>query len=224
MLFAFLSNLLEPISYLIFSIAFIFQLRKDHSGKVKVLLLNYVLSTLLMVYATAKAFSQQDNRWVYNILCFQTSVCICYYFHQLFTARKFRIVVKCLILLNVLYFLVNDIILQHLILFDSFGYSLLSVSISVMAFMYFYQVFTHVSEKKIWYDFNFWLVSAYLIYFLVSFGIFLTYHNLTDRILPTYTDEERRLLTMLWIVQNVLLFLSAIITLAGSLWTTYRNR
>jgi hypothetical protein len=224
MLFAFLSNLLEPCSYLLFSLALFLQSRKDHAIKSRVLLFNYLLSTLLMTYATVKAFQQEDNRWLYNILCLQSAIFICYYFLQLFMGKKYRILVSSFLALNVLYFIISNIFLKRFFLFDSFGYSLLSLTISVLAFLYFRQVFGHISEKKIWYEFDFWLVSAYLIYFLVSFGIFLTYQYFTSSIILTYTDEERRLLTLLWIVQNVLLFLSAVTTLSGYLWITYRNR
>ena len=76
----------------------------------------------------------------------------------------------------------------------------------------------------IWYDFNFWLVSGYLFYFLVSFAIFLTYHQFTSNILDTYTSEERTLLTVLWAVHNGLLFISAFTALFGHLWIAYRTR
>ena len=175
-----------------------------------------------MVYATVKANYDQDNRWVYNLVCLQSAIAICYYFHELFSSEKKKFVIKCLIGINVFYFLVNDIILGRFFLFDSIGYAILSASVSVMGFFYFYDVLKNVRIRQ--FDFNFYLVSGYLIYFLVSFAIFLTYHNLTNRILDTYTDEERKLLTLLWGVHNVLLFLSAMITLMGSVWIIYRNR
>jgi hypothetical protein len=175
-----------------------------------------------MIYATLKAYYDQDNRWVYNLVCLQSAIAICYYFHELFTNTKKKLVIKCLIAVNVCYFLVNNIMLGRLFLFDSIGYAILSASVSIIGFFYFYDVLKNVRIRQ--FDFNFYLVSGYLIYFLVSFAIFLTYHNLTNRILDTYTDEERRLLTMLWGVHNILLFLSAATTLIGSLWIIYRSR
>jgi hypothetical protein len=177
-----------------------------------------------MTMATWKAFYSQDNRWAYNVLWLQSAVMISMYFHELFIGRRNKLVVKALVIFNLAYFIINDIFYGQLFRFDSLGYSLLSVSISIVCFMYFYNVFTHVSEKAIWYDFNFWLVVGYLFYFLVSFAIFLTYHQLTSTILDTYTAEERRLLTVLWGVHNVLLFLSAVTALFGHLWTTYQTR
>jgi hypothetical protein len=222
MIYNFLSNLLEPFAYLVFSIAFSLETRRDKTTKVKVLLVHYVLSTIYMSYAAAEVFYEQDNRWLYNLLCVQSAIAICYYFHQLFSSVKKKFIIKCLVVINVSYFLINNIVFGKLFLFDSIGYALLSASVSVMGFLYFYGVLTNVRIRQ--FDFNFWLVSGYLIYFLVSFVIFLTYHNLTNRILNTYTSEERRLLTALWGVHNVLLFLSAMTTLIGSVWITYRNR
>jgi hypothetical protein len=224
MILSFLSNTLEPFPYFIFAITFYLQVRKEGTWNVKLLLLHYIICTLLMTLATWKAFYSQDNRWTYNVLWLQSAVLISIYFHQVFNGRRKKLVIKVLIAFNLLYFIINDIFYGQLFRFDSLGYSLLSVSISVVCFMYFYNVFTHVTEKAIWYDFNFWLVAGYLFYFVVSFAIFLTYHQLTSTILNTYTAEERRLLTVLWGVHNVLLFLSAITALFGHLWTTYRTR
>jgi hypothetical protein len=222
MLYNFLSNFLEPLAYLIFFTAFFLESRKNKTIKVKVLMVHYLLATLFMVYATLKAYYDQDNRWVYNLVYLQSAIAICYYFHQLFSSDKKKFVIKCLIAVNVIYFLINNIVFGRLELFDSVGYAILSASVSIMGFFYFYDVLKNVRIRQ--FDFNFYLVSAFLVYFLVSFAIFLTYHNLTNRILDTYTDEERKLLTMLWGVHNILLFLSAMTTLMGSVWIIYRNR
>jgi hypothetical protein len=224
MIFAFLSNILEPFAYLIFFIAVYLQLVKTGASSLRLLLFHYLVCTLLMTLAAWKAFYSQDNLWTYNVLWLQSAFFIPLYFHQRFRSRRKKWVIRALISINLLYFLINDIVYAQLFRFDSLGYSLLSVSISIVCFMYFYQVFTHVTEKPIWYDFNFWLVSGYLFYFLVSFAIFLTYHQLTSNILDTYTSEERHLLTVLWGVHNCLLFISAVTALFGHLWITYRNR
>jgi len=217
MLYSFLKNNIEPLAYLIFSQAFFLQLFRDKSMKVKLMFIHYLICTVLMGYATWMAPQQLDNRWTYNVLCVQSSLVIACYFHQLFADRMKKLAVKMLMLINGLYFLINDIFYGQLFRFDSLGFSFLSVTVSILAFMYFYNALTHVNEKPIWYDFNFWLVTGYLLYFLVSFAIFLSYHQLTKKILDTYTDEERDLLTLLWSVQNGLLFLSAITTLSGYL-------
>ena len=224
MILSFLSNILEPFAYLIFATAIYLRLKSEAGMKEKLLLFHYVSCTLLMTIATWKAFYSQDNLWTYNVLWLQSAVFIPLYFHGHFKSRRKKWVIRTLIGINLMYFIINDIIYAQLFRFDSLGYSLLSVSISVVCFMYFYEVFTHVTEKPIWYDFNFWLVSGYLFYFLVSFAIFLTYHQLTRNILDTYTSEERVLLTVLWAVHNGLLFISAITALFGHLWIAYRIR
>jgi len=224
MAYTLITNFIEPLAYLIFSIAFFFETRVDKAIKIKVLLVHYSVCTILMAFATWKAFSEQDNRWIYNLVGLQSAVLICYYFLQTFKDERRKKAIRYLIIANVVYFVMNNLVFRRFFLFDSIGYALLSASVSIIAFMYFYDVLKNSTERRLWNDFDFWLVSGYLFYFLVSFAIFLTYHYLTNKILDTFTDEERNLLTVLWGVQNVLLFLSAITTLSGSLWTTFRNR
>ena len=222
MLYNFFANFLEPIAYLVYFIAFLLEIRKHKAINTWILLIHYLFATILMVYAAMKALLNQNNVWLYNLVCLQSSVAICFYFHQLVVGRKQKLIVKFILAANVIYFLVTNVILGRFFLFDSIGYAILSVSVSILGFFYFYDVLKNVRIRQ--YDFNFYLVSGYLIYFLVSFAIFLTYHYLTNRILDTYTDEERGLLTILWGVHNVSLFLSAMTTLSGSLWIIYRNR
>ncbi len=224
MLYTFLSNILEPFSYFIYSIVFFLQVKTNGSGTGKVLLFHYLLASFLMVLATWKAFHMQDNRWLYNLLCIESAVFICYYFYDLFTDNFKKRVVMLLLAVNLFYFGFYTLVLKQFENFNSFGFSLLSASVSIMCFIFFYDILRKVDEKQIWYNFNYWLVSGYLFYFLVSFAIFLMYHHLTDKILDTYTDQERELLTLLWIVHNVLLFLSAITPLFGHLWIRSRNR
>ena len=222
MVYIFLSNFLEPVAYLVFFIAIFLEHKRQQITRIKVLLLHYLLATLFMLYAAIKAYYDQDNRWVYTVVCLQSAIAVCYYFHNFFSGGNKKLLIKCLFGINVAYFLISNIILGGISQFDSIGYAILSATVSVIGFVYFYDVLKNVRIRQ--YDFNFYLVSVYLVYFLVSFAIFLTYHNLTNRILDTYTLEERKLLTVLWGAHNIMLFLSAMITLMGSLWITYRNR
>ena len=224
MLYTFLSNILEPFSYFIFAIVFILQVKTNGSRAGKVLLIHYLLATFLMAFASWKAFNQQDNRWLYNILCIESAGFICYYFYDLFTGLFKKRVVLFLLACNLFYFGFYTLVQKQFGNFNSFGFSLLSATVSIMCFMFFYDILRNVDEKRIWYNFNFWLISGYLFYFLVSFAIFLMYHHLTDKIMDTYTDEDRELLTLLWVVHNVLLFLSAITPLFGHIWIRSRNR
>jgi hypothetical protein len=220
----FVAILLEPLSYVLFFMAFLVRTSIDKQRKVKVLLIYYLFAAASFSYAGWLVFKNQNNNWIYNIIYLPAVLAICYYFHETFYSRKNKTLVKFLIALNLIYFVVRIILSGSWAIIDSFGYSLLSISVSVLSFVYFYQVLRHVNEYKVWTNFDFWLISAYLLYFLGSFFIFLLYANLTYDMLATYTLEQRILLSVLWGVHNVLLFLSSVITLISSVWIAYRNK
>jgi len=220
----FVAILLEPLSYVLFSIALLLRTIIEKQVKVKVLFIYYLLAALGFGYASWLVFKNENNNWIYNLLYLPGVVAICYYFHETFYSRRNKAIVNFFITLNIIYFVVRMIVFGKLVILDSFGYSLLSISVSFLSFVYFYQLLRHVNEFKVWANFDFWLISSYLLYFLGSFFIFLLYSNLTYNILDTYTYEQRSLLSVLWGVHNVLLFLSSVITLVGSLWVAYHNR
>jgi len=220
----FVAILLEPLSYVLFSIALLLRTTIEKRAKVKVLFIYYLIAAVSFSYAGWLVFKNQNNNWIYNLLYLPAVVAICYYFHETLYSRRNKTIVKFFIALNVIYFVVRIMLFGKLVVIDSIAYSLLSISVSFLSFVYFYQLLRNVNEYKVWANFDFWLISAYLLYFLGSFFIFLLYSNLTYNILATYTLEQRILLSVLWGVHNVLLFLSSVITLVSSLWITYRNR
>jgi hypothetical protein len=133
-------------------------------------------------------------------------------------------VATALMTITTVYLVVKNLVLQQFSLFDSIGYSLVSFTVVALVMMYLHQLLNHVTEQDIFHDFRFWLSSCYLIYFLGSFVIFLSYHYFTVKILATYTHEERYILTDLWGLHNLLLFVGALVLLFGSLWIAYRRK
>lgn len=224
MLLNFIAHLLEPLSYVLFCIALLLRSGTDKPVKVMVLFVYYLFAAVSFSYASWLVYKFQNNVWVYNLLLLPAIAAICYYFHETFYSRKKKALVKSLIAVNITYLILRILLHNNSGTLDSFGYALLSTSVSLFSFVYFYQLLKHVNEYKVWADYDFWLVSAYLLYFLGSFFIFLLYSNLTFNILDTYTQEQRKLLTILWGVHNVLLFLSSVTTLVSTIWITYRNR
>jgi hypothetical protein len=192
----------------------------------QVLYIYYVLTTILHSYIaiTSALKISKGNIWLYEIVAFTTVVCLGYHFHQLLEGKKKKRVVLVLTGVYLTYAIVRQFTLEGQRLFDSIGYSLLSASVATYVFMYFHQVLKNVTEVSILKDFNFWLSSSYLLYFVGSFIIFVNYYSLTNQILKTYTSEERQLLMALWGLHNVLLFLGALSLLTGSLWITYRRK
>lgn len=223
-LFSFFTNLLEPLSFLIYAICFSVRVKNDSAARTKVLFLFYITFTVLMAYASYIVFYKGNNNWIYNLSYLPAGICISYYFYKLFRSKEKKNAIKWLAAVNLVYFLIKNTLFSSISGLDSFGYSLLCVTIILIIFMYYHHVMNNITENRITYSFDFWLVSGYLLYFSGCFFIFLTWSYLTVRISDTYTDEQRTLLTMLWGVHNILLFLSATITLAGNSWITYRKK
>ncbi|MEO6914570.1 MAG: hypothetical protein ABI151_02085 [Chitinophagaceae bacterium] len=219
----FISIQLEPICYIILSLALLLRLRIKGQRKIRVLLGYYLLSAAGLSYASWLVFdnlnSGASNNWIYNLLILPAMLAIGYYFHQTFTGKISRHLSMALVAVNLIYSGLRNLTYTRIIIFDSVGYSLLSISVSMLCFAYFYQLLRNVNENKLWADFDFWIVSSMLLYFLGGFFIFLFYN-----ILDSNTYEERELLSILWSVHNVLLFLSSLIMLYGCIWINYRNR
>jgi hypothetical protein len=221
----FIGNYLEPIAYLFWLAAVVLYGKRVGGKSVGLLRLYYSLSTVLMLTASLLIpIEDSETIWLYNIHAFSTVWMLGFYFRGQFQNVVKKKAATLLIAAASLYLLVKNLVLQEFHLFDSVGYSLVSASVVLYVLMYFHQLLNHVTDRSLFSDFNFWLTSAYLIYFLGSFIIFLTYRYFTDKILATYTRQERYILTNLWGLHNCLLFAGAVLLLAGSLWIVYREK
>lgn len=219
---SFVTNYLEPLSYLLLSIALLVQLMAKKRVQTAALAIFYFVAAAALGYASWLAHRQLNNNWIYNALYLPALLAICFYFYRTLSGRKG--IIRTLVAINVVYYVAQTVFSGRQLLIDNFGYALLSVSVTLLSFVYFYDVLIRVGEVPLWHRFDFWLVSGYLLYFLGSFFIFLQFANLTYNILDTYTDKERAALTILWGVHNVLLFLSSLTTLSGSLWIVFRRK
>lgn len=186
----------------------------------------YLADSLLQVYSIvqSKLFHFNHNTWLYEIAAALTAVVVGIYFYRLLAAPKKRKTVVALIGAYLVYAVVRQVTLRESRLFDSMGYALLSASIVVYVFMYFQQVLKNVTETNILREFNFWLASSYLLYYIGCFIIFVSYFFLTVKHLRNFTVEGRKLLMALWGLHNVLLFVAAISLLIGTLWVVYRRK
>jgi hypothetical protein len=220
----FFGNYLEPIAYLIFLLAVVLFAKKQNSPCIRLLRSYYVLVFLLMLTASLLVIWDYHTNWLYHIHAFATLWMLGIYYRGLFhDARKKMVPVVCIGGIS-LYLLFKLVVQRQYELFDSIGFSLVSASVVIYIFLYFHQLLSNVTDQNIFQDFNFWLSSGFLIYFLGNFIIFLTYHYFTLQILATYTDAERDILTNLWGLHNCLLFVGALSLLGGSLWIVYRRR
>lgn len=206
-------------------LAIAFYLRHKVLRNGNLLVVYHSVAMLLMLAASFLIGTMvKGNIWLYNLNSFFTVVFIGSYFKQLLVTSFKKKVVLISIGINVFYYIIKNIVFQEFYLFDSVGYSMVSVTIVIYVFMYFHQVLKNITEQNILRQFNFWLASGYLIYFLGSFIIFLTYYYLTKKVLAVHTKEEQYLINALWGLHNVLLFIGAFSLLTGSLWLTYRKR
>lgn len=225
---SYISILLEPFAYLIYLFTVAFQCMRTPLFKFKLLTLYYLLTFALMSYASYyilfKANTAEDNNnWLYNTLYFFSAFFLSFYMLQTLQHQRNRKIVTVLMLVNVVNFFISNLIYQQQ-LFDSFASSIFVVSMVLFSFLYFQELLRNVSEQNILFVFDFWLISGYLLYYLGSFFIILSWRRLSETIVGEPTDEQGRLFALLWSVHNILLFISCLITLTGVLWINYRSK
>ena len=211
-----INKFLEPFSYLIYTVTLVVSIYYQRSVTKAFLLLYYIFSTAIIFYGSLLAFYKTlgDNNWVYNLFFLVTIVVLSCYFHRVLFGRGKKTLVKILLVVNILLFVWYDIVLKK---FD--GYynnqvvAFCFLSIVAYSFLYFHQLINNVNEESILLDFDFWLISGYLLYFLGAFFVILFYQNAAV--------SQRG---FVWGLQSIILFLSAIITLSGNLWIRNQNK
>jgi hypothetical protein len=213
------------MAYLVYLLAVMLFAKRDSNPHIRSLRLYFSLAFLLMLTGSILIlFEGYDTIWLYHIHAFFTILFLGLYYRSLFKTSLKKNTAALLVVAASLYLLYKNLILREYAIFDSIAFSIISASMVIYALMYFHQLLSNVTEEDIFRDFNFWLTSSFLIYFLGNFIIFLTYHYFTVKILPTYTSEERDILTNLWGLHNCLLFTGALTLLLGSIWISYRKR
>lgn len=208
----FLKDILEPFSYLIYAIAVFVSLNRGKSIMRRVLFGYYMLSTFLLI---AACYTKEDsiNKLIYNIFFFITICLISYYFKSILFNRMKRHIINFLLVINVMLFIRSDLVFHQLFEYNTEVYGITFLSIVIYALFYFDEVIRNVNELNLLHQFNFWLVSGYLLYFLSSFFIILFYYEV---------DIANR--ASLWSLQNFILFLSSLNTIVGSLWINYQKK
>jgi hypothetical protein len=213
---------LEPITnFLMLLVLGAYSWRVDKRFRYRMLTGYYLVATALLL----QTLSPDNNIHIYNVLYMLTGLVFAIYFFAVLDGPWRNKVALALALPPVGYFLYN-LSRGGNPLFDSLGYALSSICIVVMIFLYFHQLLNNVSEAPLSRSFDFWLISGLLTYHLGSFGIFLTYNSLTQTVMAgeNYSNENRDLLTYLWGLHNVLLFLSAVVATIGLGWILYRKK
>ncbi|QEC57053.1 hypothetical protein [Flavisolibacter ginsenosidimutans] len=223
-MYRFVVNFLEPVACLVYLLALLLNFIRNKGPFSLALSGYYLVASVLLTMGCLGVGHTDNNIWVYDSVALLTAVSIGAYFYNLLQARSKKITVLLLIAAYVAYAIVRNFTLQGPRLFDSLGYAMVSASVTVYVFMYFHHVLNNVTDTSIFREFNFWLSSGYLLYFLGSSIIFISYYYFTKKYLVTQSHSDAELLTALWGLHNVLLFVGALSLLTGSLWVTYRRK
>lgn len=211
----FFKNFLEPLAYLVYAFLLLMAIDRRSPIAKKILFIYYLVALFLTYYANYLSFTktQGDNNYLYNLFFLITICVFSYYFYNLLTARVRKMIVLFLLLINLTLFIFYDILSGKFDgTYNNYVTATCFLSIVVYSLLYFYQILKNVNELNILHEFNFWLISGYLLYFLGSFFIVLFYPEM-----PT------GLRGVVWAFQNIILFTSAVIALAGNLWVKYRT-
>jgi hypothetical protein len=220
----FISYPLEAIAYLLYGVTLILYLLKVQKKiRFKILIIYFLigLSILLRVLTVTGG-----NNFYYSLLYVVNSLGWGTYFYLVFQSKLIKGVAVCAVLTTVSYFVFRNILFTPEKIFDSMGYVISSTGTVLLVFIYFYQLLSNIKTDPLSLNFDFWLSCSQLIYNLGAFGIFLTFHHFTSKILNTqyYNEENRQILASLWGVHNVLLFLASLLTWVGVLWIVYRRK
>lgn len=221
---SFFTNILEPISYSIYFLAFLYRLWHNRQSQLWVPVIFYLFATLIMSYASYLVKSNTENVYLYNFMLLPASILFFSWYFMRILRRNLHKVVWIILALNGVLFVVRHTLMPYRHLFASIGFATLSISILVYCFVYFRQLLSEVSEMPIYGNFNFWVVCSFFISYSGSFLVFLTYYYLTEKISTDYVHKNRILLTLLWGIPNVLLFIGGLFTLTGSIWTNYHRK
>ena len=164
-----------------------------------------------------------SNIPLYAFLCMLTSIGLGVYFYNTLIARwkKFLVLITCLV--NATYYVLNNVIQSGVPVFDSMAYVILSFTIVMLIFIYMHQLLNQVNDEPLSMNIDFWFVTSQLFYFLGSFAIFLMYGYLTTKFLGNQLKSSTSL-TWLWGLHNILLFLSALLTLGSVIWISSRKK
>lgn len=208
----FFKNDLEPLSYLIYAISILIMLARTKSFKKEVLFIYYLIASVsILIACYTKDVSV--NRLIYNAFFFITICVFSFYFKSLLSNKTKKYIVNILFLLNLIIFIISSIISQQFFDINNYVYAAIYLSIVIYALLYFDEVFRNVNESNLLHQFDFWLVSGYLLYFLSCFFIILFYDNV---------EINQR--AALWSLQNIILFFSSLFTIFGSVWIHYQKK
>lgn len=181
-----------------------------------------------MAIASKDVFLRKENIDLYDALLVEGNIFIgLYYFEILKTSIKKK-VVFAFILIGILNFVYKLLHFSEIKIFDSLGFSFLSIGVVILFFAYCHQILNEINTEPLSLSFDFWVNLSFIIYYLGSFVIYLTYNHFTNILLTLVIAKKGRdilspyehILTNLWGVHNILLFISCFCIVFGLIWKT----
>jgi heme/copper-type cytochrome/quinol oxidase subunit 4 len=216
---------MEPLSFLLPGLFLLYYTRIDDRARIKVLVGYYLLGCLLMI--KANMFNPlSDNINDYRLMCLLTSLAMSFFFYSCLEDRWQRWTIILFVVVHVGYYLGYYFMDNDPKAFDSLGYVLTSFSIVVMVFFFMYQTLRNVTDEPLSHNFDFWFVTAQMLYHCGSFIVFLTYGYFTKKIQTSnqYTLPNRYLLMQLWNGHNILLLISSLLICTSVVWISWRRK
>jgi hypothetical protein len=214
---------MEPASHFAFLSALAYWATIDKRAIVKIVGGYYLVAGLLTIKINLMVGTGVSNIPLYALLCLLTSFGLGVYFYNVLLMRWKKILVLLFCATNAFYYVFNNVIQAGVPVFDSMAYVILSFTIVIMIFLFMRQLLNQIGEEPLSMNFDFWFVTSQLFYFLGSFAIFLMYGYLTTKVLATNVKTSTAL-SWLWGLHNILLFLSALITLGSVIWISSRKK
>lgn len=163
------------------------------------------------------------NTQFYNLLYLFSGLFMGGYFFLLFKRPWKRAGALAVSLGTLVYYIVNSVVNTQPY-FDSIGFALSSIGIVTLLFIHLHQHLQQVTEQRLVMNFTFWFSCVLLFYYLGAFAIFLSYNYFTYKLMAGGNQRESiDILTYLWMVHNVILFLGGIVTAYGIVWISRRK-
>ena len=128
-----------------------------------------------------------------------------------------------MLILNTFYSIYLVITFSSVSLFNSLGAVIISFCVIAITFSYFIQKFKNVELIKIHHTLDFWIVLRFFFLHCTNFFILLYYYYLTKKIFPNGTYEDGVILSKLWGLHNIILFISSLIYMQA-LWILYQKK
>lgn len=201
---------LEPVAYLIYTLAVFLQYHTYKSYRYKVLSVFYAGCAVLLYIGIAFF---DNNNWTYNLLFFSNILVLSWYYLLFFETRFKRLVGFSGAIVNILLFVYINVFSTGFNEYNYFLYGISFITIVLYSLLYLQQLLASLKEESLLRTFDFWLICGYLLYFLGSFVIVLYYDGSTD----SFIRGD------MWVMHNIILLICSVVTLSLSIRISKKN-